>query len=59
MKETTTGSVSTTALGDCIGQSNYMGTFQNATGTIASGVGQKCEIINTIEITPEETFQES
>jgi hypothetical protein len=56
--ETTTGSVSTTALGDCIGQSNYMSAFQNATGTIASGDGQKCEIINTIEITSGETSQE-
>jgi hypothetical protein len=56
--ETTTGSVSTTALGDCIGQSNYMNAFQNATGTIASGDGQKCEIINTIEITSGETSQE-
>ena len=56
--EATTGSVSTTALGDCIGQSNYMGAFQNATGTIASGDGQRCEIINTIEITSGETSQE-
>ncbi len=56
--EATTGSVSTTALGDCIGQSNYMGSFQNATGTIASGAGQKCEIINTIEITSGETSPE-
>jgi hypothetical protein len=55
--ETTTGSVSTTASGECIGQSNYMGAFQNATGTIAGGVGQKCEIINTIEITSGETSQ--
>ncbi|MEJ7641274.1 MAG: hypothetical protein WKF36_03660 [Candidatus Nitrosocosmicus sp.] len=53
--ETTTGSVSTIVLGDCIGQSNYMGVFQNATGTIASGDGQKCEITNTIEITSGET----
>ena len=49
--ETTTGSVSTTALGDCVGQSDYMGIFQNASGTIASGESQKCEIINTIEMT--------
>ncbi len=56
--ETTTGSVSTTALGDCIGQSNYMGAFQNATGTISSGDSQKCETINTIEITSGETSQE-
>lgn len=56
--ETTTGSVSTTALGDCIGQYNYMGAFQNATGTIASGDNQKCEIINTIEITSGQTNQE-
>jgi len=56
--ETTTGSVSTTALGDCIGQSNNMGAFQNATGTIVSGGGQKCEITNTIEITSGETSQE-
>lgn len=53
--ETTTGSVSTIVLGDCIGQSNYMGVFQNATGTIVSGDGQKCEITNTIEITSGET----
>jgi hypothetical protein len=56
--ETTTGSVSTTALGECVGQSDYMGAFQNATGTIANGEGQKCEIINTIEITSGETSQE-
>ena len=56
--ETTSGSVSTTALGDCIGQSNYMGAFQNATGTIASGDSKKCEIINTIEITSGEASQE-
>jgi hypothetical protein len=55
--ETTTGSVLTTALGDCSGQSNYMGVFQNATGTISNGDGQKCEIINTIEITSGETSQ--
>ncbi len=34
--ETTTGSLSTTALGDCIGKSDYIGAFQNATGTIDS-----------------------
>ena len=56
--ELTTGSVSTMALGDCIGQTNYMGAFQNATGTIASGDSQKCEIINTIEITSGETSLE-
>ncbi len=56
--ETTTGSVSTTALGDCIGLSNYRGAFQNATGTIVSGDGQRCEIINTIGITSGETSQE-
>ncbi len=56
--EATNGSVSTTALGDCIGQTNYMGAFQNATGTISSGDSQKCEIINTIEITSGETAQE-
>jgi len=55
--ETTTGSVSTTALGDCNGQFDYMGNFQNATGTIVSGDNQKCEIINTIEIKAGETPQ--
>jgi hypothetical protein len=49
--ETTTGSSSTTALGDCNGQFNDLGNFQNATGTIDSADNQKCEIINTIEIT--------
>jgi hypothetical protein len=55
--ETTTGSVSTTALGDCNGQFDNMGNFQNATGTILNGDNQKCEIINTIEITAGETPQ--
>jgi hypothetical protein len=49
--ESTTGSVSTTASGDCIGQFSYLDAFQNATGTMAGGDKQKCEIINTIEIT--------
>jgi hypothetical protein len=35
--ETTTGTVSTTATGDCTSQFNYLDVFQNATGTITSG----------------------
>ena len=53
--ESTTGSVSTTASGDCIGQSNYMGSFQNAKKKIDKGERLKCEITNTIEITSGET----
>jgi hypothetical protein len=49
--ESTTGSVSTTASGDCVSQFSYLDAFQNATGTIEGGENQKCEIINTIEIT--------
>lgn len=49
--ETTTGTVSTTASGDCTSQFNYLDVFQNATGTITSGQYQRCEIIDTIGIT--------
>jgi hypothetical protein len=49
--ETTTGTVSTTATGDCTSQFNYLDIFQNATGTITSGQYQRCEIIDTIGIT--------
>jgi hypothetical protein len=49
--ETTTGTVSTTATGDCTSQFNYLDVFQNATGTITSGQNQRCEIIDTIGIT--------
>ena len=51
--ETTTGIVSTTATGDCTSQFNYLDVFQNATGTITSGQYQRCDIIDTIGITPE------
>jgi hypothetical protein len=50
---TTTGIVSTTATGDCTSQFNYLDVFQNATGTITSGQYQRCDIIDTIGITPE------
>jgi hypothetical protein len=49
--ETTTGTASTTATGDCTSQFNYLDVFQNATGTITSGQHQRCEIIDTIGIT--------
>lgn len=56
--EATTGSVSTTALGDCNGQFNYLDDFQNATGTMVSGGNQRCDIINTIKITAGTISQE-
>jgi hypothetical protein len=49
--ETATGTVSTTAEGDCTAQTNDLDAFQNITGTIDNGKSQKCDIINTIEIT--------
>jgi len=49
--ETAIGTVSTTSEGDCTAQFTDFDAFQNVTGTIASGESQKCDIINTIEIT--------
>ncbi|MBA3749490.1 MAG: hypothetical protein H0X03_01065 [Nitrosopumilus sp.] len=49
--ETAIGTVSTSAEGDCTAQFTTFDAFQNVTGTIDSGESQKCDIINTIEIT--------
>jgi len=49
--EATTGTISTAAVGHCTANFAHLDTFQNATGTIASGESQTCTIINTIGIT--------
>jgi hypothetical protein len=60
--ETATVTVSATADGDCTPQYLSLDVFKNATGTITDTNPQKCNIINTIEVTagngPEEFQQD-
>jgi hypothetical protein len=48
--ETATLTVSTASTGNCIPQYTNMDVFENATGTITGINPQRCEIINTIEV---------
>ncbi|MDQ4072874.1 MAG: hypothetical protein M3162_01080 [Thermoproteota archaeon] len=59
--ETATVTISTASTGNCIPQYVNMDVFENATGTITDNSPQRCDLINTIEVTagdaPEE-FQQ-
>ena len=48
--ETAIVTISTDSNGDCLSQFNQVDTFQEAKGTISNNESQRCEIINTIDV---------